>query len=34
MIRDFKFKNFEGHEKSVDCNLSLARFDNNEVTLN
>ena len=33
MIRDFKFKNFEGHEKIVDCNLSLARFDNNEVTL-
>ena len=33
MIRDFKFKNFEGHEKIVDCNLSLARFDNKEVTL-
>ena len=33
MIRDFKFKNFEGHEKIVDCNLSLSRFDNKEVTL-
>ncbi len=33
MIRDFKFKNFEGHEKIVDCNLSLSSFDNREVTL-
>ncbi len=33
MIRDFKFKNFEGHEKIVDCNLSLSRLDKEEVTL-
>ncbi len=33
MIRDFKFKNFEGHEKIVDCNLSLSRLDEEEVTL-
>ena len=33
MIRDFKFKNFEGHDKIVDCNISQAIFDNNDVTL-
>ena len=33
MIRDFKFKNFEGHEKIVDCNISQAKLDNEEVTL-
>ena len=32
MIRDFKFKNFEGHEKIVDCNISQATFDNKKMT--
>ena len=27
MIRDFKFKNFEGDEKIVDCNISQAIID-------
>ena len=33
MIRDLKFKNFEGHEKIVDCNISQASLDNKKVTL-
>ena len=33
MLRDFKFKNFEGHEKIVDCNISQASFENKNVTL-
>lgn len=33
MIRDFKFKNFESHEKIVDCNISQARFENERVIL-
>ena len=33
MIRDFKFKNFEGDEKIVDCNISQAIIDNSNVTL-
>ncbi len=33
MLRDFKFKNFEGYEKIVDCNISLAFFENKNVTL-
>ena len=33
MIRDFKFKNFDGHEKIVDCNISQASLDNKKVTL-
>ncbi len=33
MIRDFKFKNFEGDEKIVDCNISQALIDNSNVTL-
>ena len=33
MIRDFKFKNFEGDEKIVDCNISQAVIDDANVTL-
>ena len=33
MIRDFKFKNFEGDEKIVDCNISQAIIDNSNITL-
>ena len=33
MIRYFKFKNFEGDEKIVDCNISQAIIDNANVTL-
>jgi two-component system nitrogen regulation sensor histidine kinase GlnL len=33
MIRDFKFKNFEGDEKIVDCNISQAIIDEAKVTL-
>ena len=33
MIRDLKFKNFEGHEKIVDCNISRAKLENQDVTL-
>ena len=33
MIRDFKFKNFEGDEKIVDCNISQAIIDDANVTL-
>ena len=33
MIRDFKFKNFEGDEKIVDCNISRAVMNNADVTL-
>ena len=33
MIRDFKFKNFEGDEKIVDCNISQAIINNSNVTL-
>ncbi len=33
MIRDFKFKNFEGDEKIVDCNISQTVIDNAHVTL-
>jgi two-component system nitrogen regulation sensor histidine kinase GlnL len=33
MIRDFKFKNFEGDEKIVDCNISQAVIDDENVTL-
>jgi two-component system nitrogen regulation sensor histidine kinase GlnL len=33
MIRDFKFKNFEGDEKIVDCNISQAMIDDANVTL-
>nr|AAY90013.1 predicted nitrogen regulation protein [uncultured bacterium BAC13K9BAC] len=33
MIRDFKFKNFEGDEKIVDCNISQAVIDDAKVTL-
>ena len=33
MIRDLKFKNFEGNEKIVDCNISRAKLENESVTL-
>ncbi len=33
MIRDYKFKNFEGDEKIVDCNISQAIIDNAKITL-
>ena len=33
MIRDFKFKNFEGDEKIVDCNISQAKINNKNITL-
>lgn len=33
MIRDLKFKNFEGHEKIVDCNISQANLESETVTL-
>jgi two-component system nitrogen regulation sensor histidine kinase GlnL len=33
MIRDFKFKNFEGDEKIVDCNISQTNIDNSNITL-
>ena len=33
MIRDYKFKNFEGDERIVDCNISRARIDNSNITL-
>ena len=33
MIRDLKFKNFEGHEKIVDCNISQAKFESDTLTL-
>lgn len=33
MIRDYKFKNFEGDERIVDCNISRAKIDNSNITL-
>jgi two-component system nitrogen regulation sensor histidine kinase GlnL len=33
MIRDYKFKNFEGHERIVDCNISRTRIDNSDITI-
>ena len=33
MIRDYKFKNFEGHERIVDCNISQTRIDNSDITI-
>ena len=33
MIRDFKFKNFEGDEKIVDCNISQININKDNITL-
>lgn len=33
MIRDFKFKNFEGDEKIVDCNISQVTINKENITL-
>ncbi len=33
MIRDFKFKNFEGDEKIVDCNIANVTIENENIIL-
>ena len=33
MIRDFKFKNFEGDEKIVDCNISKVSVNSEDIIL-